>query len=80
MLTHSLQSISRLLIFKDTLLVPYLDNMRHDAFIELRMPLHGDEPAFFVHALYETAWRGTELLYIWGILEDDVPMHLVDCL
>jgi hypothetical protein len=80
MLSRPLQRVPCLLILKDALFISRLDHNIHDVFVEFWVSLNRDEFVFLVHSLYEAARRCTKLLNIRRILEDNVFVHLVNCL
>jgi hypothetical protein len=79
-LPRSLDSIFCLLIPKNALLVPCLNYFKHNALVELGMPLHRDKLVFLVHTLYQAARGSAKFLDTLWILKDNIFVHLVDCL
>jgi hypothetical protein len=78
LLSRSIQSVSCLLVLKDTLLIPSLYQFNHNLFVKFRVSLHRDEFVLLVHALDQAARRRAKFLDVLWILEDDVFVHLVN--
>lgn len=80
LLSDPAQSVTSLVLAKNTRLGPSLDDLRLNPPREFRVSLNSDKPARGIHALDSTARRRSEQRHIGRTVEDHILVHLLDAL